>query len=270
MAKEEHFLMQENQESLKVPTSDKMRLMDNIDISTNFNTALGPLVLLRKTEIPLSFEESLKLAYNIEFDEMTFEGNLPYGEKIYDNLSSPEIDYGLTKDEFLSIYFYTVEWSPNSLNLYSRLNRDLSTAGRDQNAPKWKHYLHYLFNGLRKIPKWNPVQDLYRGVNQNLVKIYPQKYVEDAEITWYGFTSTSTKLSTIKNFMKNDPEGTVFAINGCISGRSINSFSGHSNEAEVLIPPGSRFSIISIFPMGNITMIQMKQIPTLEVLLKME
>jgi len=245
--------------------------MDSLDNDATFNSSLGPLVLFRKTETPLIFEEAVIFAYNHELDdELSFEANIPYGEKIYNKISSSsEKVYGLTKEEVLAIYFYTLEWIPNSLNLYSRLNRDLSTKGRETNAPKWKHYLYYLFNGLRKIPKWIANQDLYRGVNQNLVKYYPEKYAKGAEITWYGFTSTSTNLEKIMSFIKS-ADGTIFSINGCFSGRSIKTVSFDPNEDEVLIPCGSCFSIIGIVPMGNLTMIQMKQIPSLERLLKME
>jgi len=64
-------------------------------------------------------------------------------------------------------------------------------------------------------------------------------------ITWYGFTSTTTNLGKVQSFLA-DEESTIFCINGCFSGRSIQQFSGHPDEAEVLIPPGSRFSIVSI------------------------
>jgi len=242
--------------------------LEGNDNDATHNTALAQIILLRKTETPLSFEESVLLAFNNELDEITFESNIPYGENIYDTLG-PNNEYGINREEVLAIYFYTLEWTPKSLNLYSRLNRDLSSSERDNSIPKWKHYLHYLLGGLRKLPKWVVKQDLYRGVCLNLVKAYPQKYCKGGIITWYGFTSTTTNLEKVKSFL-GDNDGTIFSINDCISGRSIRIFSGLPSEDEILIPAGSRFQIVSIVSFGKITMIQLKQIPTLEKLLKME
>jgi len=179
--------------------------------------------------------------------------------------------YGLCRDESLSLHFYTLEWEPTTLNLYSRLNNDLTSSTRNQSAPKWKFYLHHLLSALRKIPKWISNQDLYRGVAKNLVKLFPEKYVIGETIIWYGFASATTQLQVIEKFLgEGDNESTIFCINGCISGRSIKKFSGHPKESEVLIPAGSQFTIVSIMKMGTVTMIQVKQIPTVEKLLKLE
>jgi len=194
---------------------------------------------------------------------------MSYGEDLYNNLKSPEKDFGLSLEEFMSIYFYTLEWDPQSLNLHVRLNRDLSSPNRNQSAPIWKFYLYFLFNALRKIPIWKANHDVYRGVSKNLIKIYPEVYVNGNTIIWYGFTSTTTALGRVEEFLGNE-ESTIFCINGCLSGRSIQKFSGRPNEEEVLIPPGSRFTIVSILSKGPITFIQLKQINSLEKLLKLE
>jgi len=55
-----------------------------------------------------------------------------------------------------------------------------------------------------------------------------------------------------------------------VSGRSIHPFSGVPSESEVLIPAGSQFKIISIVEIGLVTMVQLKQIPSLEKHLKLE
>jgi len=149
------------------------------------------------------------------------------------------------------------------------MNNDLSSSTRDENTPKWRYYLYYLFNALRKIPIWRVNQDLYRGVRLNLVKKYPNKYQEGNEIIWFGVTSTTTNLKAVKSFIGNE-EGTIFSINSCLSGRDVHKFSGHEDEAEVLVPPGSRFKIMGIIESQVMTIIQLKQIPTLEKLLKLE
>jgi len=162
---------------------------------------------------------------------------------------------------FYQFIFYTLEWDSPSLNLYTRLNSDLSSSKRNQSAPIWKFYLYYLFNSLRKIPIWKENHDVYRGVSKNLVLIYPEIYSIGKTITWYGFTSTTTSIGNVQDFLGNE-ESTIFCINGCLSGRLIQKFSGRPNEEEVIIPPGSRFTIVSIMK-GRITIVQLKQINSL-------
>jgi len=76
-------------------------------------------------------------------------------------------------------------------------------------------------------------------------------------------------LGQVKGFLGKN-ESTIFCINGCLSGRSINTFSGHPNEQEVIIPPGSMFQIVGILEGEVWTLIQVKQLASLEVHLKLE
>jgi len=179
--------------------------------------------------------------------------------------------YDLSRDEFLSIYFYTLEWKPEpTQNTYLRLNAALTSQDRDLKCTKWRFYLHHLFNALRKIPKWKHTHDLYRGVQGDLTKKYPGKYEKGKQITWYGFTSATTEFGVITNFLPQNQTITVFALNVIFSGRSVNHFSAIPNESEILIPPGSRFEVVSVGNMPQVVLIQLKQIPTMEKLLNME
>uniref|UniRef100_A0A6B2L407 NAD(P)(+)--arginine ADP-ribosyltransferase n=1 Tax=Arcella intermedia TaxID=1963864 RepID=A0A6B2L407_9EUKA len=227
-------------------------------------SSLAPFVLLDKNDTILSFEESVKFGLQDKFDELCFESNLPFGEDLFQNTKN---EYGLTKEEVLAIYFYTLEWSEKTSNLYSCLNKDISSTNRDASAPKWKYYLHYLFSAVRKLPKFNGT--VYRGVRENLVAKYPEKFVKGAKIVWNPFSSTTTHLEVIQNFL-GEEESTIFTLESTTSGRSISQFSAMPTEAEILIPPGTRFEIISILSLGKVKIIQMKQIPTLERMLQFE
>jgi len=136
---------------------------------------------------------------------------------------------------------------------------------REVETPKWKYYLYFLFNALKKIPKAVLQQDVYRGVDCNLVKDYPTKYVVGKKIIWYSFTSTTTNLQKIMRFLPPTKPRTIFTINGVFSGRYLQQFSAHPSESEVLLPPASRFEVLSIVKLDpNTHMIQMKQIPGIE------
>jgi len=254
------------------------------DFECESRQALAPLVLLKQSDIPVSLEDSMIMAYDGELNNnIIFTSNLPISTNLHEILVQQgeyELEenqlhkYDLTRDEFLSIFFYTLEWKDNTLNTYSRLNYALTSHDRDLQSPKWRFYLHHLFNGLRKIPKWNCTHDLYRGVKGDLTQKYPEKYVVGKTITWYAFSSATTRVDVITSFVLSDkpePEpGTVFTLNGVFSGRSVKHFSAMPKESEILIPPGSMFKVMSVTHIHLVAWIQLKQIPTLETLLKME
>jgi len=132
-------------------------------------------------------------------------------------------------------------------------------------------FLYYFFSALKKIPTWEAKQDLYRGIGRNVLKDFPGKYVENQHVVWYGCSSTTLKLDKIQNFFKGNDEGTIFTINGCMSGRSLKDFSAIPGEEEVLITPGAKFLVTSILEVSStISMIQLAQVPTNEVELGFE
>lgn len=237
------------------------------ETSDNSTAQLLPLVLLKRNETPLSFFESVQFAYQERLGEITknLEQNLSIASEIYFKLSSPEKDYDLCLDEYLSIYFYSLELTPKELNIYTRLNQDLTSSNRDQTIPKWKYYLYYLISALSKIPLWTSQQDLYKGVRLNLVKSYPETYSVGKEIIWWGLTSTTPNLETLHQFLSEEPESTIFCINtsksDLVLGRNIKSLSAGKEqpEEEIIFPPRCRFTILQIITEGRVNYIYLKQ-----------
>jgi len=225
-------------------------------------SALAPHIMLDK-EPPLTLFESVKLGFGAKFETGMYQLLNNYGMEQFRKFPITKC----SQDEYLSIYFYTCEWGRH--NLYALLNADLTHKDRNK-AKSWRHYLHYVLGGLRKLPYWEGKQDLYRGVNLNLVEKYQHRYKEGEIITWYSFTSTTTLLHEVINFLPKNGRSTIFTINGVFSGRQIHQLSSIPKEEEVLIPPASRFKIKGIIDMGNHTTIQMEQVESLEQILKME
>jgi len=159
LTKTESIISYPQKEAVSNPITNRLIIGESEEV---IKTPLAPLVLLSKTETPLSFEESITLIYKDQLDdiEIFFQSSMIYGEDLHGNLGS-ENHYGLTLPEFLSLYFYTLEWNPPFLNLYSRLNRDLTSSERRLSEPNWRFYLHY-FSALRKIPMWQGNHDLQR------------------------------------------------------------------------------------------------------------
>jgi len=193
---------------------------------------------------------------------------LNYADDYYSTLE--EKGTSLTREEFLSLYYYTCEWSTKEKCIHYMLNASLISSSRD-NARKWRFYLHHFFSGFCKLPLWSGAQDLYRGVGIDVVKRYPESYVKDNKITWYSCTSTSADVSVITECLSsiNGPR-TLFTINGVFSGRLSSSVSVNRKDEEILLPPGSRFLVVSVARLENTVMVQLRQIPTLEKSLNLE
>jgi len=88
--------------------------------------SLSPFILLGRHEKPISFEEAIYKAYGDELNEMIFSSNIPFAEEIHETIEK-QGTLGLTRDETLAIYFYTLEWVPKrEQSLYKLLNKILS------------------------------------------------------------------------------------------------------------------------------------------------
>jgi len=226
--------------------------------------ALAPHVLLGAGEDPLDFHSSLAFAYEGQLDEAQYQDTLGYADDMYDNMDDKQ---GLEREEFYSMHYYTAEWFPKQSSVYSCLNRDLSDRDRTK-AQKWRFFLHHFFGGMRKVPLWKGSQDLYRGVSVDLSK--NPRYKEGKTITWSACTSATTKQDVVKGFLPAGEERTIVTMNGVFSGRSVKAFSATGGEEEVLLPPGTRFRVIAIWHINEVTMLQLQQIPTLEKRLALE
>lgn len=180
---------------------------------SNGNQPLSFAVQLRKGEQPLSLFDSVRVAYEDEFDEDQTNALIEAAADTYNAES-----VGLSNEQLAAVYLFTAEWFPKPHSLYIKLNADLRATSR-QEAQKWRFYLHHLFSALRRLPCWGSQQDLYRGVNVDLTKINPEKYKKGNKFTWYECTSTTVKMDVTMQFLQKGKPKTVFTINGAFSGQ---------------------------------------------------
>jgi len=166
------------------------------------------------------------------------------------NLAYPALDgnsYGLTKDEFGAIVYYTsdIRFIVNrhrkmQQNLYFCLNKLL--AMREVNElDNWLPFLHFLLTALHKFP--SHTSTVYRGISENLLDLKNCQYKTGREIVWVALSSTSESLDTMKQFTRE--KGSWFIIN-TIEGKEISQYSRSPNEHEVLLLPNSYFEILSV------------------------
>ena len=149
----------------------------------------------------------------------------------------------LTEDEALAVASYTFDLGIGSDregedNLYNQLNNCL----RERNAQTLdllKPYLSYLFGALAKFPVIKT--RVYRGIPAASLGIVLEKYKPGTRVHWGALISTSTNISTAKQFALG-PGGTIFRLN-ILNGRRCSLYSYSMSEDEVLLSPNSVFVV---------------------------
>jgi hypothetical protein len=169
----------------------------------------------------------------------------------------------LTVAGIAAINIYTGQFVPPQF--FSVLN----TALRDANREKCKPFVPYiwlLMHALRDCPLYAK-KVVFRGVKADLSALYPK----DREITWFQFSSCTCDLSVEQSeqFCGSSGVRTLFTIE-LTTGRArlITQYSLVESEAEVLLPPNSRFKVKGVFDAGNgLIQIQLEELPCLEPIL---
>ena len=104
-------------------------------------------------------------------------------------------------------------------------------------------------------------ETVYRGVKRDLCSDYQL----NCEFTWYGFCSTAKSIDVLNNPLFCGETGlrTMFAIKLTQhQARDITRYSLVAAEDEVLLPPGCRFKVTAVLPQGELTIIQIEELPS--------
>jgi hypothetical protein len=142
-------------------------------------------------------------------------------------------EHGLTRDESASIYLYTMDWGEQSL--YRVLNKALRVADRSVLVP-WHGYLKLFNTALQKLPSHHMI--LWRGINVDITK----NYKEDQELTWWTFTSCSSAVKVVKQFL--GLVSTLLLVEAK-NGKLISVYSNFPDENEVILGLGTRLRVVS-------------------------
>jgi hypothetical protein len=162
---------------------------------------------------------------------------------------------GLEQNESAAIMLYSMDWEPKEQCLYVVLNSTLRDKKRTEHILKpWLLYLKLILTGLTKLPSNR--QCLFRGVKLDLSK----QYSIGKTFVWWGFSSCTTHVSVIEQFLGNEDDRTMFTID-CYSGKNVQNHSFFETENEVLLLPACYFEVVSSLKLGaNFHIIQLKEI----------
>ncbi len=142
---------------------------------------------------------------------------------------------------------------------YSVCNGALRLADRSKCKP-FVNFIWYLMHAMAKCDPYDGT-NVFRGVKADLSADYPK----DREMTWFQFSSCTCDIQVEQSeqFCGSSGARTLFSIE-LTTGRArvITKFSLVPSEAEVLLPPNSRFKVVSQLDAGNgLVIIQLKELP---------
>jgi len=155
----------------------------------------------------------------------------------------------LSQDESASIMLYTLESS-----FYSTLNTTLRDKNR-QNLKPWFLYLRLIISALSKLPSTSS-RTIYRGVKEDM----NQEFLEGKTFIWWGFSSCTSSIQTIKQFLGQYGHRMMFIID-CDSAKNIGRHSFYQTKNDILLYPARQFKVMSSFSLENeLRIIHLKEI----------
>eukprot|EP01043_Picozoa_sp_COSAG02_P065198 COSAG02_NODE_9764_length_2117_cov_1.835481_1_plen_556_part_01 len=142
---------------------------------------------------------------------------------------------------------------------YKVLNEHCYDPDRSKIVP----FGEYIVGAVKHMKAIEPYPNsvVNRGVKADLAAQYPK----GREVVWHGFCSTTKSIEVLSNpmFCGDSGSRTIFQITLTQGqAREITQYSLVASEDEVLLPPGCRFKVESVLPQGDLTIIQMVELPS--------
>ena len=124
-----------------------------------------------------------------------------------------------------------------------------------------------LLQAMKKCP---PFQGrlVFRGIKNvdiaaqraRFQRVTPAQVIR--KLTWYQFSSTSLNMDQVRDFLAGMGGRVLFAIELTTGrGRCVWEYSCHSEEREVLLPPGTRFEVLGTICENNLLIVQLLEVP---------
>ena len=165
----------------------------------------------------------------------------------------------LNKDLAATLLAYTMQLGIESV--YEVINRSLRDQDRNALWP-FRNFIWMLMHALNGCECYNG-RLVYRGVKKNI----SQFYVCGETIAWHQFSSCTCNLEQEESelFCGKSGDRTVFIIELTTTrAREVSQYTFYPNEQEVILPPNSRFLVVSKVDLGNgLIQIHLKELPPL-------
>jgi hypothetical protein len=151
-----------------------------------------------------------------------------------------------TLEQVAALYLYTMSHS-----FYRQLNAAMRDPERS-NAHAFFGYLRLLFAGLDVLGKASQARnvqkpcELWRGVHLDLQQDHPP----GSEVTWWGASSCTPKISVAQGFLGSSGPRTLFTVKH-LSAVPIKQYSAFRGEEEWLLAPGTRLRVEKVEQKGG-------------------
>ena len=175
-------------------------------------------------------------------------------------------NYGALQGDPLSIDGIAFLMTYSAEATHPPLYKDMNDKCYDIDRSKIMPYGQFIVATVKHMAAIEPYPNdtVFRGVKADLRSDYPK----GRKVTWHGFCSTTKSAEVLSNpmFCGQSGKRTIFAIKLTQGqAREITRYSLVASEDEVLLPPGCRFEVEGVLPLGDdLTMIQMRELPSRE------
>ena len=179
--------------------------------------------------------------------------------KLFQETQPGAVASRLTPSLIAALALYTAELLAGE-SPYGVCNGALRASDRSKCLP-FVPFIWLLMHALSKCERYEG-GNVYRGVKADLRAQYPK----DREVAWFQFSSCTCDIQVEQSeqFCGSSGTRTLFSIE-LTSGRArvISMFSLSPREAEVLLPPNSRFIVLGQLDAGNgLVIVQLKELPS--------
>ena len=228
--------------------------LGQVSAMTALTTIFRPLVkapLMTYIEAMRSIEDALIIPDVMEFALITLE------------TAEDQKQFGTLRDDPLSVdgvaFFMTYSAEATHPPLYKDMNDKCYDHDRSKVVP-YGPFIVATVKYMAQIEAY-PNDTVFRGVKADLRAEYPK----GRKIVWHGFCSTTKSAEVLSNpqFCGETGKRTIFTIKLTQGqAREITRYSLVASEDEVLLPPGCRFEVESVLPQGDLTLIQLRELPS--------
>jgi len=168
-----------------------------------------------------------------------------------------KVDEGDTmpKHYMACLSMYSMEFYAER-SLYSVVNEHLRAKDRKKVEPI-SDYVWLLMHAMSLCPPFVE-RVVFRGVKD----LSPDAYKEGDIITWCQFSSTAATVKVQNTFLGQTGVRTLFMIELTTDrAREIHIYSDYPDEKEVLLPPNSRFVVVSVYaPGGGLVNVHLREV----------
>lgn len=228
--------------------------LGSVSAVTPITTIFRPLVAAPVTayiEAMRHIAEAALIPDVLEFAQITLE------------TAEDQKQFGKLRGDPLSVDGIAFFMSYSAEATHPPLYRDMNSKCYDHDRSKVAPYGPFIVATVKHMAQIEayPNDTVFRGVKADLRAEYPK----GRKIVWHGFCSTTKSAEVLSNpqFCGETGKRTIFAIKLTQGqAREITRYSLVASEDEVLLPPGCRFEVESVLPLGDLTLIQLRELPS--------